>query len=127
MADLTYKQLQAAVTAVAKDVTRASEAIRGEARRIDEEATDTARIADVISSLRVDKATVAETRELSRIMAGLSEAAIAYATCGDTTAKTAQAAHDQNHSSHDGIHHAVQRSSVGRDIHDLDREWLRQE
>jgi hypothetical protein len=127
MPDLTYKQLQAAVTNLAKDTTRASEAIKGEAQKIDEQATDTARTAESIAALRVDKATVAETRELARIMAGLSEAVLAYATAGDTTAKTAQAAHDQNQASHDGIHEAVQRSTVGRDIYDVDREFLRQE
>lgn len=127
MPDLTYKQLQAAVTALAKDVTRASEAIKAEARHMDEEAQDTARLADSIGAMRVDKATVGETKELSKIMAGLSEAVLAYASAGDNTAKAAQAAHAQNHASHDRIHEAASRSPVGREIYDVNREWFRQE
>lgn len=127
MPELTYKQLQAAVAAEAKASARAAEAIRNEAKQLDEHATDTGRTAESIAALRVDKATVAETRELAKITAGLSEAVLAYATAGDNTARAAQAAHEQNRASHDGIQQAVSRSTVGRDIYDVDREWLRQE
>lgn len=126
MTDLTYKQLQKAVTDLRNNVTRASEAIRGRAKELDEEAQDTARVADLIGRLRVDNATVGETNELSRIMRGVSEAAIAYASAGDTTAKTAEAAHQQAHTTHNGIQEAVSRSNV-TGIHDIDREWFRQE
>ncbi|MGV9278073.1 hypothetical protein [Streptomyces griseosporeus] len=127
MAELTYKQLQQKVATLQRDVARAAEAIRARAREIDEEARDTARVADCIAALRVDNTTIAETREVSRIMAGLSEAVIAYATAADTTAKTAQAAHDQNQASHGGIHGAAGRSPVGAAIYDVNREWLRQQ
>lgn len=127
MADLTYKQLQAATSAIAKKIARASEAIRQEAKAVDEEAQDTARIADSIGSLKVDNATISETRELSKIMFGLSEAVIAYASSGDTTAKQAQAVYDQNRASHSGVNEAVNRSPVGRAIYDVNREWFRQE
>jgi methyl-accepting chemotaxis protein len=127
VADLTYKQLQQHVAALHRDVTRAAEAIRARAKEIDEEAQDTARVADSIGALKVDKDTVSETREVSKIMAGLSEAVIAYATAGDNTAKAAQAAHEQNHASHDGIHEAVGRSPVGPDIYSVERDWFRQE
>jgi hypothetical protein len=126
MADLTYKQLQQAVTELGKNVARASEAIRVKAKQIDEEATDTARVAEMIGAMSVDNATVAETRELAKITAGLSQAAIAYATAGDNTTKAAQAAHDQARTTHGGIQEAVSRSNVAG-IHDVNREWLRQE
>lgn len=126
MADMTYQQLQKAVTELRNNVTRAAEAIRLRAKELDDEAQDTARIADLIGRLRVDNATVGETNELSRIMRGVSEAAIAYASAGDTTAKTAEAAHQQAHTTHDGIQEAVSRSNV-TGIHDVDREWFRQE
>lgn len=125
MADLTYKQLQKTVTDLAKDVTRGSEAIHAAAQRIDGEAQDTARVAEMIGGMGVDTATVAETRELSKITQGVSEAAIAYASAGDNTAKAAQAAHDQARASHGGIQEAYSRATV--DISNLKREWLQQE
>ena len=125
MADLTYKQLQKAVTDLGKEVTKASEAIHIRARRIDDEARDTARVSEMIGQMGVDAATVSETHHLSRVMQGVSEAAIAYASAGDTTAKAARAAHEQARTTHDGINEAVGRSPV--DVHGLNREWLRQE
>lgn len=127
MPDLTYAQLARKTAALAKDITRSSEAIRVHAQSIADEAQDTAHVAESIAALRVDPATVAETRELSRIMQGLSEAALAYASAGDTTARAAQAAHNQNRDSHAGIGEAAARSTVGRDIYDVDRTWLTQE
>ena len=126
MPDITYKQLQAAVTGLGKTVTQGADAIRARAKEIDDEAQDTARVAEMIGGMRIDTDTVSETRELSRIMRGVSDAAIVYAACADTTAKYAQAAHDQAHATHDGIQEAVSRSPVAS-IHDVDREWFRQE
>jgi acyl-CoA synthetase (NDP forming) len=127
MPDLTYAQLAKATADLARDITRSAEAIRLHAKTIDDEAKDTTRVAESIASLKVDSATVAETREVGRIMAGLSEAVLAYAAAGDDTARAAQAAHDQNKASHSGIGEAVSRSPVGREIYDLDRGWLTQE
>lgn len=125
MADLTYKQLQKQVTALQRRVARAAEAIRVEAKAIEKEATDTARIAECIATMRVDSTTVSETRELSKIMTGLSEAAISYASAADTTARAAQHTHDTNHASHDGINEAVNRAPV-QNVHDVHREWFTQ-
>lgn len=125
MAELTYKQLQRIVTDLAKEVTKGSDAIRSAAQRIDDEAQDTARVAEMIGSMGVDTETIAETHELSKIMRGVSEAAIAYASAGDTTAKAAQAAHDQARASHGGIQEAYSRAPV--DISGMKRDWLRQE
>ncbi|GGS96219.1 hypothetical protein [Streptomyces violaceus] len=127
MPDLTYAQLAKATANLARDITRSAEAIRVHAKSIDEEAKDTARVAESIAALKVDAATVAETREVARIMAGLSEAVLAYATAGDTTARAAQAAHDQNKASHAAIGEAASRSPVGREIYDVDNNWLTQE
>ncbi len=124
MPELTYQQLQAEVTALAKDIARSTEAIKKEAEGLQDEAQDTARLADSIASLKVDRATVGETTELSKIMAGLRDAAIAYASASDTTALQAQAVHAQNRTSHSGINEAVQRSPVGRDIYQVDRRWV---
>jgi hypothetical protein len=127
MPELTYAQLAKATAGLARDITRSAEAIRAHAKTIDDEAKDTARVAESIAALKVDAATVAETREVGRIMAGLSEAVLAYASAGDTTARAAQAAHDQNKASHSRIGEAISRSSVGREIYDVDRGWLTQE
>jgi hypothetical protein len=127
MPDLTYAQVAKQTAALAKDVARSAEAIRTHARDIDAEAKDTARVAECIGALRVDTATVAETREVARIMAGLSEASLAYATAAVTTARAAQTAHDQNKASHHGIGEAAARSPVGREIYDVERAWLTQE
>lgn len=127
MSDLTYAQLAKATAALAKDITRSSEAIHTHAKNIADEAQDTARTAESIAALRVDSATVAETREVARLMDGIAGAATAYAAAGDTTARAAQAAHDQNKASHSGIGEAVSRSTVGRDIYQTDRTWLTQE
>lgn len=125
MAELTYKQLQREVTGLRNSVVKGAEAIRQEAHRTDGEAKDTGTVAETIGGMGVDTSTVAETRELSKIMAGLSKAAIAYTSAGDTTANLADAAHQQAATTHAGIQEAYTRSPVP--LQGLDREWLRQE
>lgn len=125
MADITYRQLKADVTALSKDVARGADAIRARAQQIADDARDTARLAEMIASMGVDDATIAETNELAKNADGVSQASLAYAAAGDTTARAMKAAHDQAHASHDGINEAVSRSTVN--VSRLDREWLRQE
>lgn len=127
MPELTYAKLAAMVTNLAKTIARDGEAIQTLAKNINDEAADTARVGDCIAAMRVDTATIGETQQLSKIMAGLSEAAIAYAAAGNTTVKNAQAAQAQNQSSHYRIGEAASRSPVGKAIYDVNREWLRQE
>lgn len=124
MPELTFGELQKQVLDLAQEVTRDAEAITRNASRINEEANDTARIGDSIGSMRVDTATVGETSQLSKIMAGLSEASLTYAAKTNDTAKAAQAAKDQNQASHRGIGEAAGRSPVGAAIYDVKREWL---
>ncbi|MGP3737925.1 hypothetical protein ACTWJ9_33620 (plasmid) [Streptomyces sp. GDS52] len=127
MSDLTYAQLAKQTAALAKDIARSSEAIRGHATSISTEAQDTGRTAESIGALKVDAATVAETRELAALMDGVSTAVVDYATAADTTAHAAQAAHDQNQASHARIGEAAARSSVGREVYDVDSGWFTQE
>jgi uncharacterized phage infection (PIP) family protein YhgE len=126
MADLTYKQLLKQVTDLATSVTKGAESVRTAARRIDMDAQDTRRVAEMISLMGVDPATTSETTELARIMQGVSKASIAYASAGDTTAKQAQASAAQARTTHSGIQEAVDRSPVDR-IHDVHHDWFRQQ
>ncbi|MFE6126743.1 hypothetical protein ACFQ6Q_00500 [Streptomyces sp. NPDC056437] len=126
MAATTYSQLLRDVTALQKGVIRDAEGTRAASAWIDDEAKDTARVAEMIGGMRVDPDTVSETRDLSKIMQGVSSAAISYASAADTTAKSAQAVYDQARASHHGVNEAIGRAAVDN-IHDVDREWFRQE
>jgi hypothetical protein len=126
MPDTTYTQLVAAVTALSRQVVRDADALRAWGQHIDTQARETARISDQIGARRIDPDTVAETRQLSTLLAGLSQDAIAYASAGDNTAAAARAAHDQAKASHSGINEAV-RASTATNIHDVDPTWLAQE
>ncbi|MFJ9988546.1 hypothetical protein ACIQUD_31815 [Streptomyces globisporus] len=123
--DIRFRDLQKAVNGLGKQVVRASEVIKQHGQFITEQAQDTARTAEGIAAMGVDRATVAETTHLSRVMDGLADSAHAYVSAADTTAKSAKAAHAQNQASHGGIAEAVSRSTV--DVKGLNREWLRQE
>ncbi|MEU7435634.1 hypothetical protein AB0B07_33075 [Streptomyces sioyaensis] len=125
MPEITYRQLKADVENLAKEVSRDSEAVRCSVQRIDSDAKDTARVAEMIAGMGVDTATLGETRDLARLMGGFSEAAIAYASAGDNTAKSANAAAVQAHTTHGGFQEAYSRAPV--DVRNLNREWLRQD
>jgi hypothetical protein len=126
MPDSTYDSLVAEVTALSQQVVRDADTLRAWGQHIDTEAKETARVSDQIGARRIDPDTVAETRELSKQLAGLSEDAVAYANAGDNTAAAARAAHDQAKASHAGISEAV-RSSTATNIDDVDPTWLAQE
>lgn len=123
MVDITYRQLRREVQALAKDVRKGAEGVRTRAKAVDEEAKDTTRVAEMIAGMGVSPHTVAETRELAKIMRGVSEASIAYATASDTTAKAADAADAQARASHEGIQQAVSKSPD----HAKNHKWYRQE
>ena len=124
MPDLTYAQLHAQVTALAKSIGRDNDALQGHAKGLLDEVKDTERVAESIAAMRVDPATIAETQTLARITTGVTEAITAYTSAGDTTAKMAQAARQQNTASHSRIGEALARSTVG---YDTNREWLHKE
>ncbi len=126
MPDGTYNQLLADVTTLSRQVVRDADALRAWGQHIDTEAKETGRIADQIGARRIDPDTVAETTQLSRLLSGLSEQAVAYANAGDTTAAAARAAHEQAKASHDRISEAV-RASPAANIADVPPDWLAQE
>jgi hypothetical protein len=125
MPQLTLNQLKKAVAETAKRSARRAEAIRVLAKNIQDVASDTTRVAENIGARHVDTATVAETVELAKIMAGLSEASIKRATAGQEVARAAQAVYDQAQADHGGFQEAVRRAPV--DVSDTDREWFRQQ
>ncbi|MEU9998117.1 hypothetical protein [Streptomyces sp. NPDC050848] len=126
MAELTYRQLCTAVAELEKSIVSSSDAIQANAAWMDEEAQDTARVADMIATMNVDRYTVGETQALARIMRGVSEAALAYASAGDTTAKAVSIVGAQARTTHEGVQERVSRSNVDG-IHDVHRDWFEQE
>jgi hypothetical protein len=123
MPDLTFNGLQIAVSELAIQVARSADAIRSEVKAIEDEADATVRDAECLASYRVDKASVSEAHELAQIIRGLSDATLDHALTAVTTARQADAVFNQNQISHGGINEAVNRSSVGREIYDVDRRW----
>ncbi|MFD9685158.1 hypothetical protein ACFXPX_04710 [Kitasatospora sp. NPDC059146] len=121
--DTTLRQLRRDVQTLARSLRSDLNAFRGLARVQDDEARATGRTAEQIAAMKVDQATVAETREVARAMAGLSQAAIALAAATETTAQAAAATDEQARSDHDGIQQARDRSPVEM----ADRDWYRQE
>jgi membrane protease subunit (stomatin/prohibitin family) len=120
---LTYRQLLRATRSMARDVRRATETHKKMAAAMEAEARDTGRIAEQIAALKVDTATVSETREVARIMRGLSTTALAYANAADEASIAAKAAEQQTITDHSGIQEAADRSPVPM----ADRTWYRQE
>lgn len=126
MAELTNTGLQEAAEAMETLLARRADRITEQASVIDEDARDTTRVAEQLGAKSVDRDSVAETHELARITAGLSDGILAYAAAGQDTARLARAVGDQTRESHDGIQEAINRSPVDN-IHDLDADWLEQE
>lgn len=125
MADLTNKGLQAATKALEAKITRTADTIAAKASTIDEEATDTHRVAEQLAAKSVDRDTVSETHDLGKVTAGLSGAVLDYAASGTDTARSARAAGEQTRTSHDGIDEALSRAPVD-DIYSLDADWFEQ-
>jgi hypothetical protein len=126
MSDLTNKQLQAQVRALAKKTARTGEEIGRLAVFFTEEAQDTRRVADGIGAKKVDPDTVSETSELAKIIDGLSEGAIAYAATAKDTSRHADCLAKTTSTVHDGIGEQVNRSPA-RNIHGVDRTWFEQQ
>lgn len=120
---LTFGQLLRETRTLARAVRNGTETHRKLATTMDEQARDTGRIAEQIAALKVDTETVAETREVARIMLGLSTSAIAYATAADDASRAASAAEQRTITDHGGIKEAADRSPAPM----ADRGWYRQE
>lgn len=126
MSDLTNKGLQAAVSALATKVTRNADNINARAQHINDDATDTQRVAEQLAAKKLDRDTVAETQDLAKVTTGLSAAVLAYAAGGQDTARAARAAGDQTRQSHDGIDEALSRAPVDN-IYDTDADFFQQD
>jgi hypothetical protein len=109
---LTYRGLRRKVRVLAKQIMAETEKHKKLAKTLGDEAKDTGRIAEQIAALKVDSATVAETREVSRIMQGLSTTALAYSTAADEAHRAASATDAEAVRLHDGIQQAADKSPV---------------
>jgi hypothetical protein len=123
--DLTYKQLERAVTDLGKSISRGADALAATAQYIAQEASDTARVAEMIANMGVDTATVGETHELAQIMRGVGDASTDYLNAGLNTVAAANAAWDQARTTHAGIQEAFRRAAF--DMSNLDHNFLREE
>jgi len=125
-AEITYKALVRATEAKEQALARNAESVKRAADTITEHADDTAKDADALGAKSVDRDSIAECQELSRIIRGMSEAAISYAAKGVDTAKAAKAAGDQARTTHAGFQEAFDRSTV-TNLEDVSRDWFEQE
>ncbi|MFD5696395.1 hypothetical protein [Streptomyces rubiginosohelvolus] len=126
MAELTYKVLARKVQDKEKALARNAEGIKKAAETIKELADDTASDADALGAKSVDRDSLAECQELSRVILGVSDGAITYAAKTADTAKAAKAAGDQARTTHAGFQEAFDRSNV-TNLEKVSREWFEQE
>lgn len=126
MAEITYKALVRATQAKEKSLARNAESVKRAADIITQHADDTASDADALGAKSVDPDSVSECQELSKIIRGVSEGAIAYAAKTADTAKAAKAAGDQARATHSGFQEAFDRSNV-TDLEKVSRDWFEQE
>jgi hypothetical protein len=124
--DLTYKALVRAVETKEKALARNAESVKRAADTIKEHAADTASDADALGARSVDRDSIAECQELSKIIRGVSDAAIQYAAKTDDTAKAAKTAGDQARTTHGGFQEAFDRSTV-TGLENVSRDWPEQE
>ncbi|MFF2044029.1 hypothetical protein ACFVVX_26780 [Kitasatospora sp. NPDC058170] len=122
-AGLTYRELVREVGRLTGEVRRDTAAFRALAQAQKEQAADTRRISEQIAALHVDEATVAETSEVSKIMQGLSDAALAYESAAEEAGRAAADAGAQAATDHDGIQQAADSAPVPM----ADRTWYTQE
>lgn len=107
MTEITYRALRAEVQALASSVAHDGETIRQIGQRAALNSQHVAQVADQLSNLEVDTLTTGEAKDVSRIMQGLSTAAIAAASASDTVGAAARAADAQARKSHEGIDEQV--------------------
>ncbi|MGW9374088.1 hypothetical protein ACWGVR_29245 [Streptomyces xanthophaeus] len=112
MAETTYRELRAQVQKLAYSVAKDGETIRQIGLRADQNAQHVAYVADQLANLEVDNQTTGEAKDTSRIMRGLSQAAIAAASAADNVLGAARAADAQAQKSHEGIDEQVNAMGV---------------
>ncbi|GAA2770308.1 hypothetical protein XF35_39575 [Streptomyces platensis subsp. clarensis] len=126
MAELTFKALVRKTEAKERALARNAEGVKQAADRIKDLADDTASDADALGAKTVDRDSLAECQELARIIRGVSDGAIDYASKTADTAKAAKAAGDQARTTHAGFQEAFDRSDV-TDLEKVSRDWFEQE
>ncbi|WP_331764153.1 hypothetical protein OG944_38960 (plasmid) [Streptomyces anulatus] len=126
MAELTYKALVRKTEAKEKALARNAEGVRKAAENIKELADDTASDADALGAKSVDRDSLSECQELAKIIRGVSDGAITYASRTADTAKAAKAAGDQARTTHAGFQEAYDRSDVDG-LEKVSRDWFEQE
>lgn len=126
MAELTYKTLVRKTQNKEKALARNAEGVQKAADNIKELADDTASDADALGAKSVDRDSLAECQELSKLIRGVSEGAITYASKTADTAKAAKSAGDQARTTHAGFQEAFDRSEV-TDLEKVSRDWFEQE
>lgn len=124
--NLTFKALARATQVKEKKLARNAESVKAAADNITAHADDTARDADALGAKSVDRDSVSECQELARIIRGVSDGAIAYASKGFDTAKSAKAAGDQARATHGAFQEAFDRSTI-TDLEHVSRDWFEQE
>ncbi|MEU4032446.1 hypothetical protein [Streptomyces anulatus] len=126
MAELTYKVLVRKTEAKEKALARNAEGVRKAAENIKELADDTASDADALGAKSVDRDSLSECQELAKVIRGVSDGAITYASRTADTAKAAKAAGDQARTTHAGFQEAFDRSDVDG-LEKVSRDWFEQE
>ncbi|WP_331762098.1 hypothetical protein [Streptomyces anulatus] len=126
MAELTYKVLVRKTEAKEKALARNAEGVRKAAENIKELADDTASDADALGAKSVDRDSLAECQELAKVIRGVSDGAITYASRTADTAKAAKTAGDQARTTHAGFQEAFDRSDVDG-LEKVSRDWFEQE
>ncbi|MFI1576224.1 hypothetical protein ACH4VQ_36125 [Streptomyces anulatus] len=126
MAELTYKALVRKTEAKEKALARNAEGVKKAAENIKELADDTASDADALGAKSVDRDSLSECQELAKIIRGVSDGAITYASRTADTAKAARAAGDQARTTHAGFQEAYDRSDVDG-LEKVSRDWFEQE
>ncbi|MEV7907235.1 hypothetical protein [Streptomyces anulatus] len=126
MAELTYKALVRKTEAKEKALARNAEGVKRAAENIKELADDTASDADALGAKSVDRDSLSECQELAKVIRGVSDGAITYASRTADTSKAAKAAGDQARTTHAGFQEAFDRSSV-TDLETVSRDWFEQE
>lgn len=120
---LVYRELLSELRRLAVEVRLVTSWHNKLGSAMDAQARDTGRTAEHIAGLKVDSATVAETREVARIMQGLSTATLSFRGAADGAHRAASAAEQETVATHGGINEAVSRSPVEM----ANRTWYRQE
>ncbi|MFE9222997.1 hypothetical protein ACFYN3_43015, partial [Streptomyces lavendulae] len=109
-----------------KALARNAESVKRAAENIKMLADDTASDADALGAKSVDRDSLSECQELAKIIRGVSDNAINYASRTADTARAAKAAADQARTTHARFQEAFDRSSV-TGLEKVSRDWFEQE